>query len=47
MKFFVRAVFCVVALVEGMRFVFVNDRAAIADGKFLDVRTGHVLSRRD
>ncbi len=35
------------AIAEGMRFVFVNGRAAIADGKFLDVRAGRVLSRRE
>jgi N-acyl-D-amino-acid deacylase len=35
------------AIAEGMRWVFVNGRAAIADGKFLDARAGRVLSRRD
>ncbi len=35
------------AIAEGMRWVFVNGRAAIVDGRFLDVRAGRVLSRRD
>ena len=33
------------ALAEGMRFVFVNGRAAIADGKITGTRAGRVLSR--